>query len=88
MWTLENLVEAIRAFPEATLLILQSKKKNGISPDEIKRILFCLLVKGALKLNYHEVEEKAVFSLTHSLKNSGNFALMEDEYWSGINLRS
>ena len=87
VWTVDVLVDAIRSFPNATELILQSRMKGGISPDQIKRILFCMLLKGMMQLNFHTVENRAVFSLTHSTNNVGEFALMEEHGWRGLRLK-
>ena len=86
-WTLPVLVREIRVHPNATFMILQSKMKGGISPDLIKRVLFGMMMKGILQLTYDNEERKAVFSLTHSTERVGEFALMEDSYWSGMNLK-
>ena len=87
-WTLSNLVSEVRDFPDASLLITRSSAKDGLSPDSIKRILFCLLVKGIMKLNYHSGEKAAVFSLAHSRREHGTFALRDDDYWVGIELKN
>ena len=86
-WTLEVLVNSIRSFPDATMLILKSRVKGGISPDTIKRVIFCLLLKGMLKLNFNKDENRAVFSLAHSNSALGEFALMEPQYWTGVELK-
>ena len=86
-WTLDTLVEGVRTFPDATSLILASRAKVGITPDQIKRIVFCFLVKGILGLNYHESIKKAVFSLTHSTENPREFKINEDVHWQGLQIK-
>ena len=86
-WTLGNLVTEIRDFPDGSKLITRSSAKDGLSPNSVKRLLFCLLVKGMMKLNYHCGENVAVFSLEHSSREHGTFALKDDDYWVGMELK-
>ena len=86
-WTLDVLVREIRAYPNSTWLILQSKVKGGIAPDAIKRILFCLLLKGITKLTFNTEIKKATFSLAHSTTHVARLAIHEEVHWHGITLK-
>ena len=86
-WTVEVLVREIRSYPNSTYLLLRSRVKGGISPDNLKRIVFCLLLKGMLQLDYDETENRAVFSLRHSDIQPSQFAMKEGAYWEGIDVK-
>ena len=86
-WTIDVLVREIRAYPDSTQLMLKSKVKGGIQPDTIKRIVFCLLLKGVLHLSYDDSEKRSVFNLKHSTSNDSVFALDDDECWESLDLK-
>ena len=88
-WTIDVLVREVRRYPNSTQLILKSKVKGGISPDNIKRILFGLVLRGLLQLSYDKIIKRAVFSLSHHLLEDGSlsFAIYDDTLWEGMELK-
>ena len=59
------------------------------SPDNIKRILFGLVLRGLLQLSYDKIIKRAVFSLSHHLLEDGSlsFAIYDDTLWEGMELK-
>ena len=88
-WTINVIVREIRGYPNSTHLILKSKVKGGISPDNIKRVVFSLTLCGILQISYDKIEKCAVFSLAHFVMPNGtlSFALYDDSYWNKIALK-
>jgi len=90
-WTLDNLAKAVREYPNASVLILNSRKKGGIPPITIKKIIFSLVAVKILQINYHGVMKKTIFSLARKeadvVQSAGELALNNDSYWSLIQLR-
>jgi hypothetical protein len=90
-WTLDNLAKAVREYPNASVLILNSRKKGGIPPITIKKIIFSLVTVKILQINYHGVMKKTIFSLARKeadvVQSAGELALNNDSYWSLIQLR-
>ena len=85
--TLKIIVETIREYRNARLLMTKSKAKEIIAPDTVKKILFVLLAAEILTLEYHQEEKKAVFSLACSSADASSFAMNIDEFWININLK-
>lgn len=78
------IVDAIRDYRNARLLMTKSKAKDKIASDTNKKILFQLLAAEILTLEFHTEEKKAVFTLARSLADASSFAIHKDEFWSNV----
>jgi superfamily II DNA helicase RecQ len=86
---LENIVNAIKAYPSAPQLMFSKPRAKQIYPMDIKKVIFVLVVSKIIKLKIDTANDnEIVFSLARSSSSGAStlLAIQDEKYWEDISI--